>query len=105
MHAANSAGHITVPGTAAGWVDSVARFGSGKMSMQDILAAAITLAEEGFPVRCVRKGVGAFVPPERQREREREPALAHAKTPPRHDQADDVNYTPKPLHHPLLPAP
>jgi gamma-glutamyltranspeptidase/glutathione hydrolase len=40
-----------VPGTAAGWVDSVARFGSGQFSMQEVLASAIALAEEGFPVR------------------------------------------------------
>lgn len=40
-----------VPGTAAGWVDCVARFGSGKFSMQEVLAPAIALAEEGFPVR------------------------------------------------------
>lgn len=41
---------VTVPGAAAGWVDSVARFGSGKVTMSDILAPAIKLAEEGFPV-------------------------------------------------------
>lgn len=41
---------VTVPGAAAGWVDSVAKFGSGKVTMSDILAPAIKLAEEGFPV-------------------------------------------------------
>ena len=40
----------TVPGAAAGWVDCVERFGSGKVSMDDILAPAIDLAENGFPV-------------------------------------------------------
>jgi gamma-glutamyltranspeptidase/glutathione hydrolase len=40
----------TVPGAAAGWVDTVERFGSGKVSMEDVLAPAIELAEKGFPV-------------------------------------------------------
>ena len=41
---------ITVPGAAAGWIDTVAKFGSGKLSVEQILAPAIELAEEGFPV-------------------------------------------------------
>jgi gamma-glutamyltranspeptidase len=40
----------TVPGAAAGWVDTVERFGSGKLSMEQILAPAIELGEKGFPV-------------------------------------------------------
>ena len=40
----------TVPGAAAGWVDTVERFGSGKLKMEEILAPAIALGEEGFPV-------------------------------------------------------
>lgn len=40
----------TVPGAAAGWVDCVERFGSGKVSLQYILSPAIDLAENGFPV-------------------------------------------------------
>lgn len=40
----------TVPGAAAGWVDTVEKFGSGKVSMHDILAPAIRLGEDGFPV-------------------------------------------------------
>ncbi|TPX36963.1 hypothetical protein SmJEL517_g01006 [Synchytrium microbalum] len=40
----------TVPGAAAGWCDSVQHFGSGKVSMQDILQPAIDLAENGYPV-------------------------------------------------------
>jgi gamma-glutamyltranspeptidase/glutathione hydrolase len=40
----------TVPGAAAGWVDCVERFGSGKLSMEDVLGPAIELAEKGFPV-------------------------------------------------------
>ncbi|XP_028406651.1 uncharacterized protein LOC114529104 [Dendronephthya gigantea] len=45
-----SAHTVTVPGAAAGWVDSVENFGSGKLSLKEILQPAITLAEEGFPV-------------------------------------------------------
>ncbi len=41
---------VTVPGAAAGWVDTIDRFGSGKLSMEEILAPAIELGEEGFPV-------------------------------------------------------
>ncbi len=41
---------VTVPGAAAGWVDTVSKFGSGKLSMEQILAPAIELGEEGFPV-------------------------------------------------------
>lgn len=39
---------ITVPGACAGWCDFVARHGS--LPMRDVLAPAIKLAEEGFPV-------------------------------------------------------
>ena len=41
---------VTVPGAAAGWVDTVTRFGSGKVNMDEILAPAIELGEQGFPV-------------------------------------------------------
>ncbi|KAJ5548597.1 hypothetical protein N7513_005831 [Penicillium frequentans] len=41
---------VTVPGAAAGWIDTVERFGSGRLSMKDILGPAIELAENGFPV-------------------------------------------------------
>jgi gamma-glutamyltranspeptidase / glutathione hydrolase len=41
---------VTVPGAAAGWVDTVQKFGSGKLSLEQILTPAIELAEEGFPV-------------------------------------------------------
>lgn len=41
---------VSVPGAAAGWIDTVERFGSGKVSMEDILAPAIELGEKGFPV-------------------------------------------------------
>ena len=41
---------VSVPGAAAGWVDTVEKFGSGKLSMFDVLTPAIELGEEGFPV-------------------------------------------------------
>lgn len=41
---------VTVPGAAAGWVDTVEKFGSGKLSLEQILTPAIELAENGFPV-------------------------------------------------------
>ncbi|KIX00858.1 gamma-glutamyltransferase [Rhinocladiella mackenziei CBS 650.93] len=46
----NSALAVTVPGAAAGWVDTIEKYGSGKLSMEQILAPAIELGEEGFPV-------------------------------------------------------
>jgi gamma-glutamyltranspeptidase / glutathione hydrolase len=41
---------VTVPGAAAGWLDTVERFGSGKLGMEEILTPAIELGEKGFPV-------------------------------------------------------
>ncbi|KAJ7289239.1 gamma-glutamyltranspeptidase [Mycena rebaudengoi] len=41
---------VTVPGAAAAWVDTVERFGSGKVTVADVLLPAIRLAEEGVPV-------------------------------------------------------
>ncbi|CAN0027348.1 unnamed protein product, partial [Discosporangium mesarthrocarpum] len=41
---------VTVPGTAAGWVDAVNKFGSGKLSLSQILEPAVQLADTGFPV-------------------------------------------------------
>ncbi|KIK96014.1 hypothetical protein PAXRUDRAFT_139452 [Paxillus rubicundulus Ve08.2h10] len=41
---------VTVPGAAAAWVDTVEKFGSHKLSVADVLAPAIRLAEEGVPV-------------------------------------------------------
>jgi gamma-glutamyltranspeptidase / glutathione hydrolase len=49
---------VSVPGAAAGWVDTVERFGSGKLSMEQILAPAIELGEKGFPVS---EGVSFYV--------------------------------------------
>ena len=39
---------VTVPGTIAGWSDTLNRF--GRMPLADVLAPAIELAEDGFPV-------------------------------------------------------
>ncbi|KAI9462441.1 gamma-glutamyltranspeptidase [Lactarius psammicola] len=41
---------VTVPGAAAAWVDTVEVFGSGKLSVAEVLEPAIRLAEEGIPV-------------------------------------------------------
>jgi gamma-glutamyltranspeptidase/glutathione hydrolase len=46
----NSIHAVTVPGAAAGWVDTVERFGSGKLSLEQVLAPAIELGEKGFPI-------------------------------------------------------
>lgn len=47
---------ITVPGAAAGWVDTHAKFGSGRLSLEQVLAPAIELAEQGFPVSELTSG-------------------------------------------------
>lgn len=41
---------VTVPGAPGGWVDTFEKFGSGKLTLEQILTPAIELAEEGFPV-------------------------------------------------------
>jgi gamma-glutamyltranspeptidase / glutathione hydrolase len=41
---------VTVPGAAAGWLTTIEKFGTGKLSVAEILEPAITLAEEGYPV-------------------------------------------------------
>jgi gamma-glutamyltranspeptidase/glutathione hydrolase len=41
---------VTTPGAAAGWVDTVEKFGSGNLTLKQILMPAIELAEQGFPV-------------------------------------------------------
>lgn len=41
---------VTVPGAAAAWVDTVEVFGSGKLSVAEVLEPATRLAEEGVPV-------------------------------------------------------
>lgn len=61
---------VTVPGAAAGWCDTVKKFGSGKLSMKDILSPAIELGEKGFPVseltsKAVSSWMGQHSPIER----------------------------------------
>ncbi|CAH7686546.1 nucleophile aminohydrolase [Phakopsora pachyrhizi] len=41
---------ITVPGACGCWIDTIKNFGSGKLSLSEILRPAIELAKEGFPV-------------------------------------------------------
>lgn len=41
---------VTVPGAAAGWADTVEIYGSGKLSLEQILTPAAELGERGFPV-------------------------------------------------------
>jgi gamma-glutamyltranspeptidase/glutathione hydrolase len=41
---------VTVPGAPAGWVDTIEKYGSGKVTLEQILTPAIELGEEGFPV-------------------------------------------------------
>lgn len=40
---------MTCPGAAAGWWKTVEEFGSGKLTMPEILAPAIRMAKEGIP--------------------------------------------------------
>ncbi|OCT47806.1 gamma-glutamyltranspeptidase [Cladophialophora carrionii] len=40
---------VTVPGAPGGWVDTIEKFGSGKLSMEQILTPAIEMGEQGFP--------------------------------------------------------
>ena len=41
---------VTVPGAAQGWEDLLARHGSGKFTLLELLEPSAVLAEEGFPV-------------------------------------------------------
>ncbi|TCD69953.1 hypothetical protein EIP91_005542 [Steccherinum ochraceum] len=41
---------VTVPGAAAAWVDTVEKLGSGNVTIAEVFAPAIRLAEEGAPV-------------------------------------------------------
>jgi gamma-glutamyltranspeptidase / glutathione hydrolase len=41
---------VTVPGSAAAWVDVVERFGSGKLSLEQVLSPAVEMAESGIPI-------------------------------------------------------
>lgn len=41
---------VTIPGAAAAWLDVVEMFGSGGVTAEQVLAPAVKMAEEGFPV-------------------------------------------------------
>ncbi|PWN45026.1 gamma-glutamyltranspeptidase [Ceraceosorus guamensis] len=41
---------VTVPGAAAAWCDTVRLLGSGKVTLRQVLAPAIRLAEDGVPI-------------------------------------------------------
>jgi gamma-glutamyltranspeptidase/glutathione hydrolase len=41
---------VSVPGAAAGWADTVEKFGSGKLSLEQVLTPAIELGERGYPI-------------------------------------------------------
>ncbi|XP_078489733.1 glutathione hydrolase-like YwrD proenzyme [Ciona intestinalis] len=41
---------ITVPGACAGFVDCIDKFGSGKLTLKEILSPVISMARNGFPV-------------------------------------------------------
>lgn len=40
---------VTCPGAAAGWWETIKEFGSGRLTMAEILAPAIRMAKEGVP--------------------------------------------------------
>ena len=40
----------TIPGAASGWIDSVEAFGSGKVSMEQILQPVIQMCRDGVPI-------------------------------------------------------
>lgn len=44
---------VTVPGAICGWIDAVEKWGSGKVTLEDILQPAIDLAENGFGVSAI----------------------------------------------------
>ncbi|XP_065192120.1 glutathione hydrolase-like YwrD proenzyme [Sycon ciliatum] len=50
---ARHAYNATVPGAAAGWVDTIEKFGSGKLTMTDVLQPAVDLADDGVPVAAI----------------------------------------------------
>lgn len=41
---------VSIPGAAAGWVDTVEKLGSGRVSLEEVLEPAAKLGAEGFPV-------------------------------------------------------
>ncbi len=58
---ATGAGSVTVPGAVAGWAALLDRFGA--MTLAEVLAPAIRVAEEGFPVTPIIAGQWAAATP------------------------------------------
>lgn len=52
---------VTVPGAAAAWCDVVELFGSKNVTLAQVLAPAVRLAEEGFPVSEISSYYVSFV--------------------------------------------
>ena len=52
---------VTVPCAASGWLKTVETYGSGKLSMQEILEPAIRIAKEGVPQHEVNARSVCFV--------------------------------------------
>ncbi|XP_037516319.1 glutathione hydrolase-like YwrD proenzyme [Rhipicephalus sanguineus] len=50
---ADSGMEATVPGAVKGWFDTLRHCGSGRVSMSEVLAPAVRLARDGFPVGVV----------------------------------------------------
>lgn len=44
------ANSVTIPGQVAGWFDAMDTYGSGKVTMEQVLKPSIELCEDGFPV-------------------------------------------------------
>lgn len=53
---------VTIPGAAAAWVDTVEKFGSGQVSLEQVLTPAILLAENGFQVSEVTSDYVGLLP-------------------------------------------
>jgi hypothetical protein len=55
---------VTVPGAASGWIKTIEEFGSGKLTMKEILEPAIRMAEEGKldPFELPRAGIDRICP-------------------------------------------
>ncbi|KAJ9108220.1 hypothetical protein QFC19_002467 [Naganishia cerealis] len=52
---------VTVPGAASGWLKTVEEFGSGRLSMAEILAPAIRMAEQGVPTHELHANAASIV--------------------------------------------
>lgn len=60
---------VTTPGAAAGWVDVVEKFGNHKLHLSQILAPAIELGEQGFPVSEISSAMVSCLPSDAEKRR------------------------------------